>query len=149
MPQAREHVTLCADANEARLMTSTRHHARVRDCMHPGILSCSGDAPLGEVAGIMAKHRVHAVAVTNGEPRRVVGVASDLDVIGAAAGRDEPTASQIAATEPLTISANAPIDHAAQLMSEHGVAHLVVVDAASGSPVGILSTLDLAALYAS
>ena len=33
-------------------------------------------------------------------------------------------------------------------MTEHGVAHLVVVDAASGYPVGILSTLDLAALYA-
>jgi CBS domain-containing protein len=116
--------------------------------MHSGILTCSGDAPLGEVAGIMAKHRVHAVAVTNGEPRRVVAVASDLDVIGAVASAGEPTAIQIAATEPLTISANAPVDHAAQLMSEHGVAHLVVVDAASGTPVGVLSTLDLAALYA-
>jgi CBS domain-containing protein len=123
-------------------------HVRVGDCMHCGILTCAGDAPLGEVAGIMAKHRVHAVAVTGGEPRRVVAVASDLDVVGAAASGDEPTALQIAATEPLTISANAPVDHAAQLMSEHNVAHLVVVDAASGSPVGVLSTLDLAALYA-
>jgi CBS domain-containing protein len=129
-------------------MTSLYRHVRVRDCMHPGILSCAGDAPLGEVAGIMAKHRVHAVAVTNGESRRVVAVASDLDVVGAAATGDEPTAMQLAATEPLTISADAPVAHAAQLMSEHGVAHLVVVDGASGSPVGILSTLDLAALYA-
>jgi CBS domain-containing protein len=129
-------------------MTSLYRHVRVRDCMHSGILSCAGDAPLGEVAGIMAKHRVHAVAVTHGESRRVVAVASDLDVVGAAASGDEPTAMQMAATEPLTISANAPVEHAAQLMSEHGVAHLVVVDGASGSPVGILSTLDLAALYA-
>ena len=129
-------------------MTPAQSHVRVRDCMHTGIFSCSGDAPLGEVAGIMAKHRVHAVAVTGGEDMRVTAVASDLDVVGAAASGKEPTASQVAATEPLTISADAPIRDAAQLMTEHGVAHLVVVDAASGYPVGILSTLDLAALYA-
>ena len=33
-------------------------------------------------------------------------------------------------------------------MSEHGVSHLVVLDAANGHPSGILSTLDVAALYA-
>jgi CBS domain-containing protein len=128
-------------------VTSGLTHVRVRDCMHSGIFSCSGDAPLGEVAGIMAKHRVHAVAVTNGNDRRIVAVASDLDVIAAAASGKEPTARQIAATEPLSISANAPIQNAAQMMTEHGVAHLVVVDAAGGYPVGVLSTLDLAALY--
>ena len=38
--------------------------------------------------------------------------------------------------------------HAAHRMVEHGVSHLVVVDPASGYPVGILSTLDVAVLYA-
>jgi CBS domain-containing protein len=33
-------------------------------------------------------------------------------------------------------------------MSEHGVSHLVVLDAANGHPIGILSTLDVAAVYA-
>jgi len=129
-------------------MTSSLAHVRVRDCMHAGIFSCSSDAPLGEVAGIMAKHRVHAVAVTGGDDRRVAAVASDLDVVGAAASGREPTAIQVAATEPLKISADAPVRDAAQLMTEHGVAHLVVVDPASGYPIGIVSTLDLAALYA-
>ena len=54
-------------------MTPAITHVRVRDCMHPGIFSCSGDAPLGEIAGIMAKHRVHAVAVTSAEGKRVAG----------------------------------------------------------------------------
>jgi len=130
-------------------MTPRINHVRVCDCMHHGILSCADDAPLGEVAGIMAKHRVHAVAVTNGDGKRVLAVASDLDVVAAAASGKEPTAMQMAATEPLSISANAPVQHAAQLMTEHGVAHLVVVDAAGGYPVGIISTLDLASLYAS
>jgi CBS domain-containing protein len=33
-------------------------------------------------------------------------------------------------------------------MAEHGVAHLVVLDAAGGYPVGVLSTLDVAAAFA-
>jgi CBS domain-containing protein len=33
-------------------------------------------------------------------------------------------------------------------MAEHGVSHLVVIDAAGGYPIGILSTLEVAALYA-
>jgi CBS domain-containing protein len=33
-------------------------------------------------------------------------------------------------------------------MSEHGVSHLVVLDNAGGRPIGVLSTLDIAAAYA-
>jgi CBS domain-containing protein len=89
-------------------VSAALHHVRVRDCRHAGIFSCTADAPLGEVAGIMAKHRVHAVAVTGPEDKRVRAVASDLDVVGAATTGREPTAMQVEATEPLTISAAAP-----------------------------------------
>lgn len=121
---------------------------RVADCMHAGILSCAADAPLAEVAGIMAKHGVHAVAVTEHDGARPVGVVSDLDVVAAAASGAEPSALQAAATEPLTVSGRESLRRAAQLMAEHGVAHLVVLDASSGYPVGVLSTLDVAAVYA-
>lgn len=40
------------------------HHIRVQDVMHHGILSCSTDASLAELAAVMAEHRVHAVVVT-------------------------------------------------------------------------------------
>jgi CBS domain-containing protein len=123
-------------------------HIRVHDCMHVGILSCASDAPLGEVAGLMARHRVHAIAVTQGSSRRPVAVVSDLDVVTAAASGEEPDALQVAATEPLSISADEPIHHAARMMADHGVAHLVVLDQASGYPIGIVSTLDVAAVYA-
>ena len=75
--------------------------------MHHGILSCASDAPLGEVAGLMAKHHVHAVAVTDGV-LRPSAVVSDLDVVAAAASGEEPTAIQAAATEPLAISDDEP-----------------------------------------
>lgn len=123
-------------------------HVRVGDCMHHGILSCASDAPLGEVAGVMAKHRVHCVAITNGVNDRPIGIASDLDLVMAAATGKEPTALQAASTEPLSVSADESLERAAQLMGEHGVAHLVVLDAASGDAVGVLSTLDIAAAYA-
>jgi len=121
---------------------------RVHDAMHPGIFSCPPDAPLGEVAGIMAKHRVHAVAVTDREGTSPVGVVSDLDVVAAAVNGGDSSALQAAGTEVLSVSANDRLDHAAQLMAEHGISHLVVVDAASGAPTGILSTLDIADVYA-
>jgi CBS domain-containing protein len=121
---------------------------RVSDCMHAGILSCAPDAPLAEVAGIMSEHRVHAVAVIDHAGGRPVGVVSALDVVAAAASGTAPTALQAAATEPLSVSARESLHRAAQLMAEHGVAHLVVLDAAGGYPVGVLSTLDVAAAYA-
>ncbi len=114
--------------------------------MHRGILCCAADAPLTEVAGIMARHRVHAVAVTGGRNARPFGVVSDLDVVAGVLGGDQTTAGEVAATEPLSVSADERLDRAIQLMSEHGVAHLVVLEAASGYPIGVLSTLDVAAV---
>jgi CBS domain-containing protein len=121
---------------------------RVSDCMHAGILSCASDAPLAEVASIMSEHRVHAVAVVDRHGSRPVAVVSDLDVVAAAASGTECNALQAAATEPLAVSARESLHRAAQLMTEHAVAHLVVLDAAGGYPVGVLSTLDVAAAFA-
>ena len=123
-------------------------HIRVSDCMHHGILSCGPDAPLGEVARTMAKNRVHAVAVTNGESSRPVAVVSDRDVVSAAASGRQPLAIAVAATEPLAIGADQPLHRAAQLMMEHEVTHLIVLDTAGGYPIGVLSTLDVATVYA-
>jgi CBS domain-containing protein len=129
-------------------MTANLEHIRVRDAMHHGIFSCGGDAPLGEVAGIMAKHHVHAVAITTGDGSRPAGIVSDLDVVVAAASGEEPSALQAAATEPLAVSADDRLPRAAQMMAEHGVSHLVVLDAESGHPIGVLSTIDIATVYA-
>ena len=53
-----------------------------------------------------------------------------------------------AATAALMVSPGESLQRAAQLMTEHGTAHLVVVEPASGRPVGVLSTLDVAAALA-
>lgn len=123
---------------------------KVQDAMHEGVYTCSLYAPLSTVARIMAAHRVHAVVVWN-EPARneaaqLWGVVSDLDLIKMAATEDLTgrTAGGSAATPALMIPRYESLARAAQLMAEHEVTHLVVVDRTSTKPVGVLSTLDLA-----
>jgi CBS domain-containing protein len=123
-------------------------HIRVKDCMHHGVMTCGRDDSVRHVAAIMANYRVHAVVVTNGNGGRPVGIISDLDVAGAAATGADCTAMEVAATELLGVSSDDSLVRAAQLMSEHGVSHLVVLDSAGGYPLGILSTLDIAGVYA-
>jgi predicted transcriptional regulator len=127
---------------------SSLDHIRVGDCMHRGILTCDENAPLEELASIMAKHRVHAVAITNGGGGRPFAIVSALDLVAAIDVGAELSATQVAATEFISVSASDPLERAVKLMTEHGVSHLIVLDPASGHPAGILSTLDVIAVQA-
>ncbi len=115
--------------------------------MHAGIICVSPETPLPALARVMAERRVHAVAISSADGGRPTGIVSALDVVAAAANEDGRTAGELAATELLTVSALERLDHAAQLMAEHELSHLIVTDAASGHPTGILSTLDVVAAY--
>jgi len=96
----------------------------------------------------MAGERVHCVVVTDEleDANALWGLVSDLDLVAAASVRDldEQAAGATAATPALTITPHETLQRVAQLMTEHGTSHLVVVDAAR-RPVGIVSTLDVAA----
>jgi CBS domain-containing protein len=118
----------------------------VEQAMHPGILACGRETPLSDVAEMMARHRVHAIVVHGGDGDDLWGVVSDLDVAAAAGVRDlaSQTAGGSAATAVLMVSPHESLRRAAQLMTEHATAHLVVADPSSGRPVGVLSTLDVA-----
>ena len=128
----------------------TSDQVRVGDCMHAGIVSCAADAPLVEVARIMGDHRVHVVAVADlghGRPYGTWRLVSHMDVVAAIATGQDVQAREVAATEAHTISAGDPLERAAQVMSEHAVSHLLVVDPSGGYPVGIISTLDVASAF--
>ena len=118
----------------------------VADAMHARILSCAPDTVLRSVADVMARHRVHMVAVSGGQAEGVWGVVSDLDLVGAALrGRlDDLTAGAIAASPVLRVTPGESLERAAQMMAENETAHLIVVDPVSGQPTGVLSTLDVA-----
>jgi CBS domain-containing protein len=123
--------------------------AKVLDAMRLGVVSCPPDTPLQEAARIMGTYRIHCVVVADPDSDRPWGVVSDLDLAGAA-GQDvaKRTVWDIAGSELVTVHAEEPLARAAQLMTEHQVSHLVVVQPASGHPVGVISTLDLAGVLA-
>lgn len=131
------------------VMSATRtsfEQMTVADAMHPEVLTCPADAPLRLVAATMAAERVHCIVVEGtGGDARGWAVVSGLDLVAAwSSGLDEATAGGSAASEFLTVTPDEKVSRAAQIMVEHEAAHVVVVDA-SDRPVGVLSTLDVAA----
>jgi CBS domain-containing protein len=123
--------------------------AKVVDAMRLGVVSCPADTPLKEAARIMATYRMHCVVVSDPGSDRPWGIVSDLDLAAAAAeGTAARTVRDVAGSELVTVNAEETLARAAQLMTEHQVSHLVVVQPASGHPVGVISTLDLAGVLA-
>lgn len=99
---------------------------------------------------MMATYRVHAILVTahdeelaGGEPW---GVVSDFDLLRAAETVDvaDAPAREVARTPVVMVAADQPLGHAAELMAERAISHLLVVEPQSRRPFGVISTLDVA-----
>jgi len=123
----------------------------VVDVMNDGIIDCQPQTPLHEVASLMAENNMHCVVVDglargpHHTERLVWGVISDVDLMRAVArGGMDGEAGEIAATEIVTVNRGEEVQRAAQLMAEHECSHLIVTDPDTGSPVGIVSSLDVA-----
>jgi CBS domain-containing protein len=123
---------------------------RAIDAMHPGMISCPPETALRTVARMMASYRVHAIVVHDHEVPLpggdAWGVVTDADLVRAALdnGVDVLTAKQVAATPAVIVFSSDPLERAMQLMAEHEVTHVIVVERHSGRPIGVLSTLDVA-----
>lgn len=123
---------------------------RVEDAMHRGVFSCAFETPLRVVARLMAENGVHCVVgvgdVTE-DDTFFWGVVSDRDVIAAAASgeEDQHDAGSRATISPVTVAPGDSLRHAAELMAESGSSHLVVAEPGTERPLGVLSTLDIAA----
>lgn len=116
--------------------------------MHVGVLTCDRETPLTDVARTMARQSVHCIVVENGSGDELPwGVVSDLDLVAAAMvrGLDEQTAGGSAASPIVLVRPDETLERAVQLMTAYGSAHLLVVDTTGPHPVGVLSTLDIAA----
>lgn len=130
------------------------HRVSVGEAMHRGVLAVPLTAPLTEVAEVMAKHRVHCVVALDDKPdvrpRRVWGLVSDLELtrIACTEGLQGRTAGGSATSEVVTVEPADTVHFAAELMTERGVSHLIVVDPLMDRPVGVFSTLDVAAVLA-
>jgi CBS domain-containing protein len=135
------------DIGRHRFSAPAFETAKVLDAMRLGVVSCPPDTPLREVARIMATYRIHSVVVTDLPEGAPLGVVADIDIVAAAQTPEAP-AGEVARTEVLTVTPEDPLGRAAQLMAEHEVTHLVVVQPHSGHAVGVVSALDVANMLA-
>jgi CBS domain-containing protein len=69
---------------------------------------------------------------------------SDLDLL---AGLEDPRARiarDVVAEEVVSVEPETTLESAVRLMTSHGTSHLIVVSPATGRPVGMISSLDIA-----
>ena len=133
---------------EGSYLTPSFEHGRVADAMRPGLISCSPDTSMEDVARIMATNQVHAVIVTDVSSGTPWGIVTDREVLATAHEAAERSAGSCVRSRPVEIAPGETLYVAADLMQRHGVSHLVVAHPARTMPLGVLSTLDLIGVIA-
>jgi CBS domain-containing protein len=126
--------------------------APVRDHMRTDLISCSTYVTVAEALAMLVRHRIHCVAVQppDVDSGTVWPVLSDLDLIRAAlAGDDEEPVGRFCGRPVVYVRPDDTMAKAGRLMVESGARHLVVREPLGARPLGILSTMDVAALAAS
>jgi CBS domain-containing protein len=120
----------------------------VEEYMHAGVVTCDPGTPLVAAARMLADERIHCLVVAGIETtadgaRLKWGTLTDRDLLRALdSGEPSLTAGAIAATEIVAVDPDESLSRAVQLMNEHEVTHLVVVQ--TDFPVGVISSLDVA-----
>jgi len=120
----------------------------VEDYMHAGVVSCDPAAPLVTAARMLADEHIHCLVIagierTSNGSRLAWGTLTDRDLLRALDHGDlGVTVGAIAATEIVTVDPAESLARAVQLMNEHEITHLVVVE--TEFPVGVISSLDVA-----
>ena len=123
--------------------------ASVHDAMRVGVITCRPQTRLSDVARMMVGYDVHSVVVADVEPERGLwGIVTSLDLARVAGDLDTVTARDVASTDLTTIRSNEPLRQAAEIMTEHGTTHLIVLQPDSDDPVGMISARGLAGALA-
>jgi CBS domain-containing protein len=116
----------------------------IRDVMSDDLTTVSPQASVADAGMAMRQNDIGDVMVVEGD--RFVGLLTDRDIVvrAVAEGRD-PTTSRVqdvVTTDVLTLTPDATVDEAAQLMRDAAVRRVPVVE--GDRPVGIVSIGDLA-----
>jgi CBS domain-containing protein len=124
-------------------------HARtVGEVMTANPISIAETASLAEAAGILDGHKISGLPVID-EVGALVGVLSQTDLIRVRADQHHAAnwrglaVGEVMTRPALTIAVTATLDEAARQMDERRVHRLVVTNQAA-TPIGIISTGDLA-----
>jgi acetoin utilization protein AcuB len=110
----------------------------VRDVMTRRLVAIGPDTPCDKARLLMDEHRIrHLPVMSEG---RLIGIVSDRDVRSAARGAASTPARRIMTPDPLTVTSQTRIEHAARLMLDARIGALPVVD---DHLAGIVTYTDL------
>jgi acetoin utilization protein AcuB len=110
----------------------------VRDVMTRGPVTITPQTPCPEARRLLDDHRIRHLPVVDGG--RLVGMVSDRDVRSAAGGSVPAVAREIMTPDPVTVTSDTRVEHAARVMVDGRFGSLPVVD---GTLVGIVTYTDL------
>lgn len=114
--------------------------------MHPGIISCQPEDELATVAATMVTRGIHATMLSPLSSTRPL-IVTDLELVRAVLERPRGTRAGELSSEPApTLNGGASVHDAVAKMAELYVAHLIVTDAATAVPCGVISSFDIVAL---
>jgi CBS domain-containing protein len=118
----------------------------INEVMTRDVSACEPNATVAEAAKVMAREDVGPVPIV--EDGRLIGILTDRDIVVrvVAEGRDPnaTTVNEIASTELVTVSPDDNLDDALNLLAEHQVRRLPVVE--GDRLVGIVAQADIARL---
>jgi len=122
---------------------------QIRAIMSQDVVFCLPTTPLQEVAQRMIDRDCGAIpVVSDQDERRILGVVTDRDItIRLVAQGVNPVASTAAdcmSTPVVTISLDATVDQAQQMLQQHQIRRIPIVDSANGMCCGILTQADIA-----
>ena len=121
----------------------------VENLARSDVVTAAPDNPVQDLAATMAEESIGSVVIV--EDDQPVGIVTDRDlaieVIASGTNPDGLSAADVMSTDLCTIERNAGFYEATELMSEHGVRRLPVVDSA-GDLSGIITVDDLNELLA-
>lgn len=118
---------------------------KVSQAMEKSVMTVELNTTARESAKAMAKRGVSCAVITQGG--RAVGIVTERDlvskVMAEAIEADKALVRDIMSTPLITVSPDALVQYAAQLMAQYRIRRLVVVDS-TGALVGIVTTGDIA-----
>lgn len=117
----------------------------IRDLLRgkaPAVITITPDAPVQEAMRVLTEHNIGAVVVTDGS---MLGILSERDVLRGGAERLEALASlrvrDLMTERVITASPDADIASVMDIMTEHRIRHLPVVE--NGRLCGMISIGDV------
>ena len=120
-----------------------REDRMVGEIMSSEVLVVAPEDTLGEIAERMRERDVGSAVVS--DFGRLIGILTSRDLLDAFAGRVHPSearARQWMTSEPITVDATTPLTVALQLMTDHAIHHLPVVE--GERPIGMVGARQVA-----